>query len=204
MIDGSTLVTIPRILSATRRNEETRDLYFAYGANMNLQQIRSRCNSPVAVSIARLANHRLGFYGYSGVWDGALETVEPMVGAEVWGVLFALSRLDWERLDDWQGARMDGCGMYFHFPVTVTDQDGRAVSARMYKKDITGSAQEPSQEYLEHIVRGASEHGLPPDYIEALMKRKARKASSSVPMWSGFNLAATAGISCADCPTDAA
>jgi len=72
MIDGSTLVTIPRILSATRRNEETRDLYFAYGANMNLQQIRSRCNSPVAVSIARLANHRLGFYGYSGVWDGAL------------------------------------------------------------------------------------------------------------------------------------
>jgi len=204
MIDGSRLVTIPRILSTTGGNAETRDLYFAYGANMNLQQIGSRCSRPVAVSIARLADHRLAFYGYNGVWDGALETVEPMAGAEVWGVLFALSRLDWERLDEWQGARMDGGGMYFHFPITVTDQDGSAAGARMYKKDINGSAQYPSQEYLDHIVRGASENGLPPDYIETLMKWKSRKASYSVPMRSGYDLAASAGFSCADCPTDAA
>jgi len=204
MIDRSMLVTISGSLVGSPCKEETRDLLFAYGANMNLQQIGSRCSRPVAVSIARLANHRLAFYGYNGVWDGALETAEPKVGSEVWGVLFALSRLDWERLDEWQGARMDGGGMYFHFPITVTDPSGRVFGARMYKKDVTGMAQNPSQEYLDHIVRGASENGLPSDYISALMKRKSRKASYSVPMRSGYNLAANAGLSCADCPTDVA
>ncbi len=204
MIDGDTLVSIPQIPSVSRQKHEVRDLYFAYGSNMNLQQIGSRCSRPTVVSIARLADHRLMFYGYSWTWDGALETVEPMIGAEVWGVLFALSRLDWERLDDWQGARMDGCGMYFHSPITVMDQNGYTVGARMYKKDINGIAQDPSREYLEYIVRGAAENGLPAGYIEALMKRTARKAAYSVPIRSGYNLSANAGFSCAECPTDTA
>ncbi len=75
------------------------DLYFAYGSNMNHEQIHARCNRPKVISPARLADYRLAFYGYSEAWDGAFETVEPMPGSEAWGVLFFLSKLDWERLD---------------------------------------------------------------------------------------------------------
>ena len=202
-MSGSTFVTIP-----TQRGEapqeETRDYYFAYGSNMNLEQIRSRCGRPVVVSVARLPEHRLSFYGYAETWDGAMETVEPAPGSEVWGVIFRLSRLDWERLDEWQGARLDGAGMYFHFPATVMDLEGCEHNVRLYRKDVQGEPRNPSREYLEHIVRGAAENGLPPRYVAELLNRKATQASYKVPLRPNSDLAKYAGISCAECPSGAA
>jgi cation transport regulator ChaC len=204
MIDESTFVSIPLGRNATAPAEKLSDWYFAYGSNMNLAQIRSRCSRPVVVAIARLADHRLTFYGHTETWDGAMETVEPTPGYEVWGVIFQLSRLDWERLDEWQGARLDGAGQYFHFPVTVTDMDGQDHNVRIYKKDVQGEPRDPSHEYLEHIAHGAAENGLPPHYVEALLKRKAKQASYKVPMRANSGLATFAVISCAECPTGAA
>jgi hypothetical protein len=171
---------------------------------MNLEQIRSRCSRPAIVAVASLADHRLAFYGHTETWDGAMETVEPTPGHEVWGVIFRLSRLDWERLDEWQGARMDGGGMYFHFPATVMDLDGQLHGVRFYRKDVQGAPRDPSREYLEHIARGAAENGLPPRYIEELLKRKAHKASYKVPLRPNSDLAQFAGLSCAECPTGSA
>ena len=204
MIAGSRFVSIPLVRNVAVRNEKLSDPYFAYGSNMNLEQIRSRCSRPAAVAVARLADHRLAFYGHTETWDGAMETVEPTPGHEVWGVIFRLSRLDWERLDEWQGARLDGAGQYFHFPLTVTDLDGQEHSVRLYKKDVQGEPRDPSREYLEHIVRGATENGLPAHYIEALLKRKSNKASYNVPMRANSDLAEFAGISCTECPSGAA
>lgn len=203
MITGSSFVSIPKLRNVILPNE-LRDWYFAYGSNMNLQQIRSRCARPVVVAVARLADHRLGFYGNSETWDGAVETVEPIPGHEVWGVIFALSGLDWERLDLWQGARLDGGGIYFHFPVTVTDLDGQTYKVRLYKKDIQGEPRNPSREYLDHIVRGATENGLPPSYIENLGNRKAFRASYKVPLRPNSNLAEAAGVTCAECSSGVA
>lgn len=180
------------------------DLYFAYGSNMNLSQIRSRCSRPVAKGIARLSNHRIEFFGRTEKWDSAMETVEEAPGHEVWGVMFALSQLDWERLDLWQDARMDGAGMYFHFPVSVVDLDGREHSVRLYKKDILGEVRDPSREYLDHILRGASEHGLPPNYIEQLKQRRTHNASYSVPLLPGYDMGRSAEMTCADCASGAA
>ena len=73
------------------------------------------------VATARLADHRLGFYGYSPIWDGGLETVLPAPGREVWGVVYALSFSDADSLDTWQGVRLNGTGTYFHYPAEVTD-----------------------------------------------------------------------------------
>jgi len=204
MIDGRTFVSLPQVRSATARDEELSDLYFAYGSNMNLQQIRSRCSRPTVVAVARLADHRMSFYGHSEIWDGAVETVEPAPGEEVRGVLFRLSSLDWERLDLWQDARLDGGGQYFHLPVTVTDLVGKAHRVRLYKKDVQGAPRVPSQEYLEYIARGATENGLPSSYVEALLQQNAHKASYSVPMRPGSDLGKAAGISCAECPSGAA
>jgi len=201
MIDGSTLISIPQFQRAAAPDENLRDWYFAYGSNMNLRQIGSRCSRPLAVGVARLADHRLSFYGHSETGDGAIETVEPSPGDEVWGVMFSLGRLDWERLDDWQGARMDGGGMYFHFPDMVSDLNGQAHNVRFYRMDVQGDPRNPSLEYLEYIARGAKENGLPPTYIEALMKRRADRASYTVPLRANTNLAKFAGISCAECPS---
>lgn len=175
------------------------DLFFAYGSNMNLGQIRARCSNPVMISTARLVNHRLVFCGHSDVWDGGVETVEPMLGYEIWGVLFSLSSLNWERLDLWQDARMDGGGMYFHFPVTVLDPEGKVHNVRIYKKDVQGNATDPSREYLEHIVQGAVNNGLPREYIESLKARSSKRASYAVPARGTSDLGDSAGVSCSDC-----
>ncbi|MBF0482187.1 MAG: gamma-glutamylcyclotransferase [Desulfovibrionaceae bacterium] len=155
--------------------------YFAYGSDMNAQQITTRCAKPVAVGAARLAGYRLAFYGYSRTWDGGLETVVPDPGREVLGVLYALNLADWERLDQWWDVRLDGAGVYFHFPAAVADTQGKTHTVLLYKKDDLSAPRPPSREYLDFIVQGGLERGLGADYLEELRRIESGKAQYDVP-----------------------
>ena len=68
--------------------------YFAYGSNMNKEQIHARCANPKVIAVAKLPHHRVAFFGYSKTWDGAMETVIPAPGQEVWGVIYELNFSD--------------------------------------------------------------------------------------------------------------
>ena len=136
-------------------------LYFAYGAEMLSSRIRSRCASPKVVATARLADHCLGFYGYSPIWDGGLETVLPAPGREVWGVVYELCFTDADSLDTWQGVRLNGTGSYFHTPAEVVDAKGAAYAVLVYKKNVLGEPSVPSRPYLDAILAGACEQALP-------------------------------------------
>ena len=175
-------------------------LYFVYGAEMLSSRIRSRCAAPKAVAAARLADPRLGFYGYSPVWDGGLETVAPAPGEEVWGVVYELSASDADSLDSWQGVRLNGTGAYFHYPAEVTDSQGATYAVLVYKKDVLGEPTAPSQPYLDAVLAGACEHSLPPGAVASLQAIAARPAAYPVPK---FGLARQPGVlpgeSCADC-----
>ena len=175
-------------------------LYFCYGADMLESRIRSRCASVKVVAVARLADHRLGFYGYSPVWDGGLETVEPAPGHEVWGVVYALGFTDADSLDTWQGVRLNGTGSYFHYPAEATDDQGTAHEVLVYKKDLLGEPTRPSRPYLDVIVAAARQRGLPPQALESLLALPARPADYPVPR---HGLARREGVlpgeTCADC-----
>jgi len=158
-----------------------RQYYFAYGANMNAAQMAERCSRPVVFAVAKLPGHRIGFHGRSEVWDGALETAVPAPGHDLWGVVYELTFMDLQRLDEWQDARLDGGGNYFHYPAQVTDAAGGALTALLYKKDLLGPARAPSREYLERIVQGATARGLPADYVESLRRTASVPASYPVP-----------------------
>lgn len=173
--------------------------HFAYGSNMNVEQIRKRCSVPRAVAVAKLADHRVAFFGYSGVWDGAMETVIAAPGREVWGVVYALNFADRESLDAWQDVRIDGTGAYFHYPAEVTDTKGRVHSVLFYKKDILGDPQKPSREYLDFIVQGAIEHGLPAAYIEGLRQIESKKADYKVPRYKTSGLGFILNTDCSGC-----
>lgn len=60
-------------------------LYFAYGSNINLDQMRYRCPDATVYGQAVLDNYDLRFRG-SGV-----ATVEPKEGACVYGLLWELT-----------------------------------------------------------------------------------------------------------------
>jgi len=172
--------------------------YFAYGSNMNLAQMKQKCSSPNVLGIACLSGYRVEFYGYSAIWDGAQETVVPDLQSEVWGVLYELKFFDSEQLDVHEDARFDGAGMYFNYPVDVVDLQGVVIDALIYKKNILLDAQLPSTEYLNFIVQGAKEQGLPESYIELLQNRKTRPASYSVPVRPRSKLS-WASVTCSDC-----
>jgi hypothetical protein len=175
------------------------NLLFAYGANMNLAQIKERCSHPVRVSAACLRDYRIGFYGHSEKWDGALETAIEARGCQLWGVLFALNALDWDQLDLWQDARFDGAGQYFHYPVQVCDSQGKCYEARLYKKDVLNAPCPPSEPYMARILDGARQNKLPPAYIEILMAIETARAHYAVPVRTGMNFTIAASASCADC-----
>jgi cation transport regulator ChaC len=155
--------------------------YFAYGSNMNKAQMHARCVRPEAIAVAMLPHYQLGFFGHSPTWDGALETVVPAPGQEVWGVIYDLSASDRERLDVWHDVRLDGTGAYFHYPLRITDTEGKTRVVLFYKKARMDSPEKPSREYLDLIVQGAVEHGLPAGYVEGLRRIESKKASYPVP-----------------------
>ncbi len=156
-------------------------LYFIYGSNMNPAQLVTRCASPKVLAIARLAGHRLAFFGHSALWDGGEATVVRHPGEEVWGVVCKLSFRDADALDTWQGVRLDGNGSYFLYPSVVVDAKGDSYPVQFYRKDYCGETRKPSEEYLAHIVAGAVAQGLPADYIERLKRIETRKAGYPVP-----------------------
>ena len=155
--------------------------YFAYGSNLSLEKMNEKCTKPRVLSIARLAGHRIEFYEHSVIWDGAVETLVPDAKSEVWGVLYELAVYAWDQLDNCEDVRLDGTGEYFHYPVQVFDEEKTVVYADVYKKARLGEAKLPSTEYLDIIIQGAKEQGLPEDYIEILQNIVSKPASYPVP-----------------------
>ncbi|MDR3557847.1 MAG: gamma-glutamylcyclotransferase [Syntrophobacteraceae bacterium] len=174
--------------------------HFAYGPNMNALQIGRLCSKPKVVTIARLPDYRVGFFGYSPVWDGAQESVVREPGHDVWGVVYKLSPSDKESLDASQDVRMDGNGNYFHYPARVDGVDGRTYTVLFYKKDILGKPEKPSRPYLDIIVSGAEEKQLPAEYVQELRAIESKSPSYPVPRLRKFTAGIlAAGDDCSSC-----
>ncbi|MGB8601410.1 MAG: gamma-glutamylcyclotransferase family protein [Rhizomicrobium sp.] len=156
-------------------------LYFAYGSNMSPAQMAIRCRGCKMVAVARLSGYRLAFFGHSQRWDSGEETVLPAAGERVFGVVYELSHSALDRLDAWQGVKLDGSGRYFHSPAEVIGLDGKVYSVLLYRKDILGEPRPPSSEYLAYILAGAEEQALPAEYIQRLRAIPSQLARYVVP-----------------------
>ena len=177
-------------------------LYFAYGSNLNQNQIKERCQSPEVIQVARLTGFRLAFLGNSKRWDGAEETVVLSPGDEVWGVVYKLNSGDAQKLDAWQDVRLDGTGPYFHYPAEVEAQDGTHFSVVFYRRDLQEDGHLPSTEFLNFIIKSAESRGLPTDYIEKLRQIKSRPATYPVPKRVPFHRFESQGTACSGCGTE--
>lgn len=161
--------------------EQGKVYYFAYAGNMNLSQIKMSCASPKKVAVAKIDDHKLEFYDYAKMWDGAQETLTPEPGSEVWGVIYELNMPDTDKLDLWHNVKFDGSGFYFHSPAKATAADGTQYDVLFYKKNQLVKAAPPSRQYVEYIVKGARESGLPEDYIARLEAVETKEADYKVP-----------------------
>jgi len=141
--------------------------YFAYGANMHAATFRVRRGiEPLECRPGRIKGYRLRF-NLEGRPRGKAAPAnlcrDP--DAEVWGVLYRISRRELIRLDSTEGVPGRG---YRHVVVEAEDIDRRLLQAVAYMaqgKEVDGK---PSLRYIKLLREGARAHGLPADYIRFL------------------------------------
>jgi gamma-glutamylcyclotransferase (GGCT)/AIG2-like uncharacterized protein YtfP len=78
-------------------------VYFAYGSNLDPEQMGARCPGHKVLCRAILHDHALVVRGHSRSWGGAVATVEHAPGSMVHGVVFELTPGHYEALDHYEG-----------------------------------------------------------------------------------------------------
>lgn len=152
-------------------------LYFAYGSNLDPQQMAERCPGHKVVGMGAVHDHRLAFPLTSHDWGGGVASIVPSHGATVWGVVYDLSDEHLATLDRYESFRGPGDqhNLYERQSVFVdlTRPDDGSIPRRLRAHcyfAISSNPAPPSQRYLDAILAGARHHRLPEEYVTALAK----------------------------------
>lgn len=141
--------------------------YFAYGANMHDSAFRERRGMcPLEWRPGRVRGYRLRFNLEGrpiGKAAPANLCVDP--GAEVWGVLYRITRRGLVQLDSTEGVPGR---RYRQIWVDAEDLDGRPLRAATYIAQGKERDGNPSLRYLTLLRDGARAHNLPEDWIRYL------------------------------------
>ncbi len=141
--------------------------YFAYGANMHDSAFLARRRMrPMAWRVGRIRDYRLRF-NLEGRPRGraAPANISPEQGAEVWGVLYQITRRELLRLN-----ASEGIPGWRYRPLRLGAEDGQgsAVAAVSYIAEGKEEDGNPSLRYITLLREGASAHGLPEQWISYL------------------------------------
>jgi len=141
-------------------------LYFAYGSNIDLEQMARRCPAAQVVGPVTLENYELAFRG-SGV-----ATIVPKKGGVVHGLLWSITPLCEQALDRYEGYPRH----YTKEAVTVRGADGREASVMVYvmAEEWSRHPALPSETYYGIIQRGFEENHLPVSSLEGARDRTIR------------------------------
>lgn len=133
-------------------------LYFAYGSNINLNQMEYRCPDACVVGPVALENYELLFR------RGGCATIMPSEGGKVHGLLWSLTPECERSLDRYEGYPR----FYDKRTVTVRDGLGRELSVMAYVMDERfREPMLPTTAYYNGILEGYRQNGLP---VTALKK----------------------------------
>ena len=124
--------------------------YFAYGSNLNRQQMLERCPDSKPEFIATLPNYKLVFVGWSRQWRGGVASIRPFRGEKVLGAIYEISDRDLGRLDSDEGYPRNANRL----EVTVSNEDGEPLQAITYIKAGQSEETRPSSQYLSVIQQG--------------------------------------------------
>ena len=137
------------------RSKQNKKLYFAYGSNMDQEQMHKRCPKSTVFGLTSLANFQF-FINCRGV-----ASIRPSLGETCHGLLWNISDHDWDALDWYEGVQSN-----FYRRVTTKIQvdlakpypavDGVLTDCEIYVARDTAEG-EPRHGYLEKVVDGAKQ-----------------------------------------------
>ena len=140
-------------------------LHFAYGSNLDSDQMKCRCPDYKFVGIAKKPDYRIAFTRCSKNRKGGVADIVESDGDVVWGALYELSKKDIECLDYYEGVKFGAYRRESDFE--VVRPDGATIKTYTYIVCERGCFM-PHKKYLDQIINGAQEWGLPSAYIEKL------------------------------------
>lgn len=78
-------------------------LYFAYGSNMDEDQMNHRCPFAEKIATGFLSDHKLIISHKSKKWAGGVLSVKPETSKKVWGAIYDITQSDLDNLDYYEG-----------------------------------------------------------------------------------------------------
>lgn len=150
-------------LKDSRKGPPEHTVYFAYGSNMSTARLRARMPSCQPLGVATLPGHALRFHKRSQDKSGKCDAFAASDEDAVIGVLFSFDPTERGTLDKAEGA---GKG-YEPKSITVINDKGRRRKVLTYlaAADHIDPSLKPYDWYKDFVLAGATEHGLPPEYI---------------------------------------
>ncbi|MGV8075578.1 MAG: gamma-glutamylcyclotransferase family protein [Syntrophobacteraceae bacterium] len=148
-------------------------LYFAYGSNLDWDQMQQRCPSVKFYGVAVLPDHKLAFTRYSKGRDCGVADAMPGKNSSVWGVIYAISDQDISPLDRSEGFRQGRAENYYvrrAVRVLLNGSVDSPLSVSIYFATREPYPHLPSKEYKDLILNGAMYWKLPNDYIQAVLE----------------------------------
>ena len=144
-------------------------LYFAYGSNINLDQMAHRCPKAKVVGPVTLEGYELTFRGRT---DGnGVANIEPKEGSVVHGLLWRITPECEMSLDRYEGTPR----LYVQQDVTVRDSKGKKRTVMAYvMTNLFREPAMPSEFYFRGILDGFVQNGMEVEPLaEALTKCRA-------------------------------
>jgi gamma-glutamylcyclotransferase (GGCT)/AIG2-like uncharacterized protein YtfP len=139
--------------------------YFAYGSNMDWEQMQRRCPSSKFVCVARLADYHFAIGRHSRLRHCGTATIAARHGSEVWGIVYDVSEEDLVALDAFEdGYRRE------QLSVTALNDGHHPIQALVYIADREERVPLPNAGYKRHILDGGRYWRLPASYLAMLEK----------------------------------
>ena len=145
-----------------------KNVYLAYGSNLNLEQMAYRCPDATVIGTTMLPDYRLVFRGgrHSGV-----ATIEMKQGAKVPVLLWQITEKCEKALD-----RYEGYPHLYRKEQLIVDLDGQEVRAMAYVMNEGPPPAMPGAYYYATILHGYRDCG----FDEAILKQAVMHTTMNV------------------------
>ncbi|XP_053675067.1 gamma-glutamylcyclotransferase-like [Anopheles nili] len=152
--------------------------YFAYGSNLLKKRIHIQNPTAVRKGYGFLKDYSLDFFHYAARWRGAPATIVRQEGSAVWGAIWEIDNSNLADLDYQEGVHNN---VYKSLTLPVVLPSGISMNCRVYQlvqnpsylapdTDSRPYERQPSKTYMNILINGAKETGLPDHYISVLKK----------------------------------
>lgn len=180
------------------KDEDYKHYYFAYGSNLDKEQIEKR--TPFAKFVARVAlkNYKLTFVTYNYTWKGGVANIEPSEGDIVYGILWHFTDDMLAKMDKFEGHPHK----YVRHDVTVRNlsadtnglpQELTAAAYEIQNKWDVHNFQPAGEKYYDQIKAGYEKFQFPMLLLEDAQKYSTDHKVDRTSYYSGYNYGGAAG-----------